>query len=384
MLEKTIAHLGNLIAFPVISGDDNLAIVDYLQDRLEASGAVCWRNCDTSGTRANLFATLGPLDGRGILLSGHTDVVPVGRQNWTSEPFKMDRRAGQLFGRGTCDMKGFVAVCVALAETISPGDLTRPLHFAFSYDEETGCLGAQNLVRELAARHIRPEITIVGEPTQMRIIDGHKGCYEYAVEFTGLDGHGSAPERGVNAVECAVRYAARLLEMREKLKERAPAESRFDPPSTTLNIGRLRGGVATNVIAGQAHLDWEMRPVQDSDADFVKDALRDYTENDLLPAMRSVYPGANIETSVIGEVVGLDPQEKNAARDLLAELTGNDTANLVAFGTEAGLFQGLSSDVVVCGPGSIAQAHKPDEYIEIAELAKCCEVLAAVAATLSR
>ncbi len=141
MLEKTIAHLGNLIAFPVISGDDNLAIVDYLQDRLEAAGAVCWRNCDTSGTRANLFATLGPLDGRGILLSGHTDVVPVGRQNWTSEPFKMDRRAGQLFGRGTCDMKGFVAVCVALAETISPGDLTRPLHFAFSYDEETGCLG---------------------------------------------------------------------------------------------------------------------------------------------------------------------------------------------------------------------------------------------------
>ncbi len=375
MLERAVSILDDLIAFPTISTAPNLEIIAYLDDRLTAMGARCRVMPDASGTKANLFATLGPDIPGGVMLSGHTDVVPVQDQDWSSDPFIMTSRDGRLYGRGSCDMKGFVAATLALAAEIQHDDLQQPLHFAFTHDEETGCLGAQNLVAVLEDEEHLPDVAIVGEPTEMRIIEGHKGCCEYTTRFTGLEGHGSLPEAGVNAAEYAARYIGRLLELREELKARAPAQSPFSPPWTTINVGRVAGGVAHNVIVGKAELDWEMRPVQPSDATYVTSALARYRDEKLLPEMRRIRPDADIVTETIGDVVGLLPMPENQARALVAELTGNNSTGVVSFGTEAGLFQRLGMHVVVCGPGSIEQAHKPDEYLSLEQLELCCRML---------
>lgn len=373
--KRTQDILRQLIAFPTISPDSNLDMIAWLSERFETLGARVFWDHDDSGAKANLFATLGPDTAGGVLLSGHTDVVPVADQDWASNPFEMRTDAGRLYGRGSCDMKGFIASALAVAETVDAGKLTRPLHFAFTYDEETGCLGARALVQVLRDKGLVPDITIIGEPTDMRIIEGHKGCFEYTAHFTGVEGHGSAPDLGVNAAEYAARYVKRLLDLRQDLIARTPPDSAFDPPWTTINIGRVCGGVAHNVIAGKAVVDWEMRPVQTSDADHVKSCMSKFCADDLLPAMQNVSTDAGITVITVGEVAGLTPMAKNAARDLVAELTGANKADVVAFGTEAGLFQDLGSDVIVCGPGSIQQAHKPDEYLEIDQLDACTAML---------
>jgi len=282
---------------------------------------------------------------------------------------------GKLYGRGACDMKGFIAAATAMAPIFAERIGKRPVHFAFTYDEEVGCFGARALVECLKNKGIRPGIAVIGEPTSMRIIEGHKGCYEYTTRFCGLAGHGSAPDRGVNAVEYAVRYVNRLLELKDALRARAPAGSRFDPPWTTINTGSLHGGVAHNVIAGHAAVEWEMRPVQISDADFVKADMKSFCDNDLLPAMRAVCPEAEIVTETIGEVEGLEPADRNEAKDILMELTGANSADVVPFGTEAGIFQGFGMSSVVCGPGSIEQAHKPDEFVSVDQLQQCLDML---------
>lgn len=379
-LTKTTAILADLIGFPTVSTDSNLAMIAYLAEQMQAAGARVELFHNAHDTKANLFATIGPAGNGGIVLSGHSDVVPVTDQDWTSDPFKMRQADGRLFGRGACDMKGFIAACIAMAPDFAAANLTRPIHFSFTYDEETGCLGAQHLVQELTARNIKPAMAIIGEPTEMRLIEGHKGCYEYTTRFKGLEGHGSAPDTGVNAAEYAARYVARLLELRDNLKTRSPAGSRFEPPYSTLNIGRINGGAAHNVIVGKAEVDWEMRPVVKPDADFIKDNINRYVCDTLLPAMQAVAPSASIETEVIGEVCGLQPAKENAARDLVMELTGANHADLVSFGTEAGLFQNIGMDVVVCGPGSIAQAHKPDEFVTLDQLSSCLDMLKRLAA----
>ncbi len=375
LFDDTRALLRQLIAYPTISTESNLEMIGFLADCLAAVGARVDIHPDRTGAKANLFATLGPEVDGGILLSGHSDVVPVADQDWATDPFEMVEREGRLYGRGTCDMKGFIAAAVAMAPLFAARVKERPIHFAFTHDEETGCLGAQALAEVLKAQAVRPGIAIIGEPTSMRVIEGHKGCYEYSTYFTGLEGHGSGPDQGVNAVEYAVRYVARLLDLKERLKARAPADSRFDPPWTTINTGALVGGVAHNVIPGKARVDWEMRPVQHGDADFVKADLRDYCRHTLLPAMRAVMPDADIVTETIGEAVGLIPADANEARDILMELTGANGADTVAFGTEAGIFQSLGMSVVVCGPGSIEQAHKPDEYLALDQLRDCLTML---------
>lgn len=374
-LARTRDILGDLIAFPTVSADSNMAMIDHMANLLWDVGARVDLFHDDSGTKANLFATIGPEREGGIVLSGHSDVVPVTDQDWTHDPFAMTERDGALFGRGSCDMKGFIAATLAMAPDYAARQLRRPIHFAFTYDEEVGCLGARSLVPALQARGIRPAMAIVGEPTEMRIIEGHKGCCEYTVAFRGLEGHGSAPDRGVNAVEYAVAYVARLMELRQQLRHRTPVGSPFEPPWTTINIGRLTGGVAHNVIASRAELDWEMRPVQESDADFVREALARYCNDVLLPQMQSVCPDADITTYVIGEVCGLEPMEDNAARRLVSELTGANGADVVAFGTEAGLFQQMGMSAVLCGPGSIEQAHKADEYVTLSQLDQCLSML---------
>ena len=375
MLETTKSILADLIAFPTVSYDSNLDMIDYIAGYLEEHGARVDVFKDETGHKANLFATIGPDGDGGLVLSGHSDVVPVTDQDWTDDPFQMVECEGKLFGRGTCDMKGFIAATLAMAPEFAKGPLTRPIHFAFTHDEETGCIGAGHLVEALRERDIHPSMAIIGEPTMMRIIEGHKGCYEYTTRFQGLEGHGSAPDVGVNAVEYAVRYVNRLMELREDLKSMTPAGSQFEPPWTTMNIGALQGGSVHNVIAPKAEVKWEMRPVQTSDADYVKSEIGHYCENVLLPAMQAVHPNASIETEIMGEVAGLIPTDENEARQIVSELTGANTTDLVAFGTEAGLFQSLGMDVIVCGPGSIEQAHKADEFLAIDQLTQCLTLL---------
>ncbi len=384
MIEETKRILSDLIAFPTVSADSNLDMIAYLANRLEDCGAHVDVLSDETGRKANLFATLGPQCDGGIVLSGHSDVVPVTDQDWTTDPFKMEERDGRLFGRGTCDMKGFIAATVAMAPIFAKQVRDKPIHFAFTYDEETGCIGAGHLVQDLTARSIKPSLAIIGEPTNMRIIEGHKGCYEYSTHFQGLEGHGSAPDLGVNAIEYAVRYVSRLLDLRDELKLMAPSHSRFEPPWTTVNLGALNGGHVHNVIAPKATVDWEMRPVQSGDADFVKTALKLYCDEVLLPQMRAVYPDASIVTEVIGEVAGLIPTDHNEAVRILSELTGANGTDVVAFGTEAGLFQAFGMDVVVCGPGSIEQAHKADEFLALDQLSQCLQMLEGVGSKLSK
>lgn len=374
-LADTVALLDRLIAYPTVSSGSNLDMIGDLADRLAHSGARVDLFHDAAGGKANLFATLGPDRPGGLVLSGHSDVVPVADQDWASDPFQMRENDGRLFGRGSCDMKGFIAAATVMAQDFGQHQLKRPIHFAFTYDEEVGCLGARALVPELQKRGIQPAMAIIGEPTEMRVIEGHKGCCEYTVRFSGQEGHGSAPERGVNAAEYAVRYVSELLQLRAQLQGRAPKGGRFEPPWTTLNVGRISGGVAHNVIAGKAEVEWEMRPVQDGDADFVKTHLLNYVQRDLLPAMRAICPDADIATEVIGEVAGLEVMDENAARDLVAGLIGANGADVVPFGTEAGLFQQMGMSVVVCGPGSIEQAHKPDEFVSLDQLQSCLDML---------
>jgi acetylornithine deacetylase len=382
-LQATRDLLTDLIAFPTVSSDSNLAMIAHLAGRLEEAGARVEVHLDPSGQKANLFATIGPEGDGGIVLSGHTDVVPVVDQDWTCDPFAMTEREGRLYGRGACDMKGFIAAAVAMAPRFAEVAGERPLHFAFTHDEEIGCIGAQALAATLRAKGLRPAVAIVGEPTSMQIIEGHKGCYEYSTHFTGLEGHGSAPDRGVNAVEFAVRYVARLIELKNALRQRAPPDCPFDPPWTTINTGSLIGGHAHNVIPGKARVDWEMRPVQSGDADFVKDDLRRFCAQTLLPEMRAVAPEADIVIETIGEVDGLIPADDNEARRIVMELTGANGAGLVPFGTEAGIFQAMGMSVVICGPGSIEQAHKPDEYVSIDQMSQCLAMLGRLGAKLA-
>ena len=384
MLQSTKDILADLIAFPTVSSDSNLEMIAYLAARLEDCGADVHLFADPSGNKANLFATLGPKKDGGIVLSGHSDVVPVTDQSWTSDPFVMTERDGRLYGRGSCDMKGFIATTIAMAPTFARSVRERPLHFAFTYDEEVGCIGAAHLAQSLAQLGIRPSVAIIGEPTNMRIIKGHKGCYEYTTRFQGLEGHGSAPDLGVNAVEYAARYITHLLGLKEQLHGMSPPDSAFDPPWTTVNVGALHGGSVHNVIAPKAQVDWEMRPVQQSDADFVKSHLYAYCHEVLLPKMRAVYPDAWIETKVVGEVEGLVPTLENEALQIVSELTGTDDASLVPFGTEGGIFQNIGMDVVVCGPGSIEQAHKADEFVTVSQLESCTAMLSKLSKRLGR
>jgi acetylornithine deacetylase len=379
----TKAILADLIAYPTVSSDSNLALMDHMASVLETAGARVELLRDASGSKANLFATIGPDRAGGVLLSGHSDVVPVTDQPWDSDPFCLVEDQGRLYGRGACDMKGFIAATLAMAPHFAARPLIRPIHFAFTHDEEVGCLGARALIPALQARGIRPDSAIVGEPTNMRIIEAHKGCCEYTVIFEGLEGHGSEPDRGVNALEYAAAYVARLMELRDQLRLQAPVGSPFDPPWTTINIGRLMGGTVHNVIANRAELDWEMRPVQDNDADVIRQAMAAYCNDVLLPRMQAVCPDAAITTRVIGEVCGLEPRSENPARRLVTELTGANGADVASFGTEAGLYQKMGVSTVLCGPGSIEQAHRANEYVTLSQLDKCLSMLHGLGETLS-
>jgi len=382
-LETTLTILDRLIAYPTVSADSNLELIAYAAGHLEDCGARVTVSHDTSGQKANLFATLGPDTDGGIVLSGHTDVVPAQAEEWSADPYQMHRVEGRCYGRGACDMKGYIAAVLAQARHYATLDLKRPLHVALTYDEEVGCFGARHLVDDLRKSGLRPSVAIIGEPTEMRVIEGHKGCYEYTTCFHGTDGHGSEPDKGVNTIHYAAKFMTRLLELGEEMKGRAGEDSaRFSPPWTTVQAGRIEGGLARNVIARHCNVEWEMRPVRVEDGRIVKQALETYCRETLLPQMRAVSPDADIVTQVIGEVEGLAVMSENEARDIVTALTGANLCDVVAFGTEAGLFQALGMSVVVCGPGSIAQAHQPDEFVSEDQMQACLNMLSGLSRTL--
>lgn len=375
-LDLAQALLAELVAFPTVSAESNLDLIAWAAAWMKDLGAQVDIHPDETGTKANLFATFGPMIDGGIVLSGHSDVVPANPDEWVSDPFSLAEREGRLYGRGTCDMKGFIACVLAFAPEFARWSLKRPVHVALTYDEEVGCMGAQALAKTLRAGPVAPAIAIIGEPTSMQIVNGHKGCYEYTTELHGAEGHGSAPDLGVNAAAFAARYAVRLLQIADEMRGRAPADSCFDPPWTTVNIGRIGAGTARNVIAGRAEIEWEMRPIAPGDADYIKREVDRFATETLEPEMRVVCPDAHIRRHTIAEITGLDPRDGCRAVELTAALTGGNGTGIVAFGTEAGLFQALGLDCVVCGPGSIEQAHKPDEYIEISQMEACLTMLA--------
>ena len=377
LYDNSIQILTELIAFKTISGEDNSLLIDYCDNILKKLGATSFRTYDDEKKRVNLFATLKAKNSnkkKSIILSGHTDVVPVSK-GWSSDPFTATIKGDKLYGRGSCDMKGFIACALAYAPIYSRSNLDRDIHFSFTFDEETACQGAPILIEELKKRDIKDGICIIGEPTNMKIIDAHKGCYEYTTYFKGLAGHSSAPHKGVSAVEYASRYVNKLIELRDKLKERAPENSIFDPPHSTLSIGGIFGGIAHNVIADKCHVNWETRPVVKEDAVFLNSELDRYATEELLPQMKRIFPNSSIEKNIIGEIIGFDRDEKSDACELISNLTGDNSRQVVSFGTEAGLFQEIGISTVVCGPGSIEQAHKIDEYIVLDELKKCLNLL---------
>ncbi len=375
---ETLKILSELIKFQTVSGTPNIELIEYCEKKLKTLGVQSFKTFDDKKLRANLFSTINgkqKLNNGGIILSGHTDVVPASAKGWSSNPFVATRRDNKIFGRGSCDMKGFIACTLALAPYFASANLKKPIHLSYTYDEETACQGAPVMLKELKKRKINCSVCIVGEPTNMKAIQAHKGCYEYSTHFSGLAGHGSAPDKGVNAVEYATKFINKLMELREELKRREPKDSIFTPPYTTLQIGRIKGGVARNVIADQCSVDWELRPVISEDGDFVNQTMDSYVKDVLLPEMKKIYPKSDIKKEIIGEIVGFNKEEKSEAVNLICNLTGENSRDVVSFGTEAGLFQELDISTVVCGPGSIEQAHKIDEYVSFDELKLCLKML---------
>ncbi len=374
---NSIRILKDLIAFKTISGEDNNQLIDYCDGILNSLGASSFKTYDEEKKRVNLFSTLKAKKNsnkKPIILSGHTDVVPVSK-GWATDPFDATIKEDKLFGRGSCDMKGFIACALAYAPNFSTLNLDRDIHFSFTFDEETACKGAPILIEELKKRGIKDCICIVGEPTNMKIIDAHKGCYEYTTYFEGLAGHSSEPDKGVSAVEFAARYVNKLLELKEKLKEREIKDSIFDPPYSTLQVGGIFGGIAHNVIADKCHVNWETRPVVKEDGIFLNHEIDKFTNEILLPEMKKKYPKSSIKKHIIGEITGFDRISNSEACEFVSSITGDNSREVVSFGTEAGLFQEIGISTVVCGPGSIQQAHKIDEFIKLSEIKKCISFL---------
>ena len=374
LLPETLQILKDLISFRTISGESNLEFVDYCEKKLALLGAKAIKTYNKEQIQANLFSTIGNDNGNGIILSGHSDVVPATSSDWTSDPFIARDKDKKIFGRGTSDMKGFIACTLAVAPLFASKKLSAPIHFSYTFDEETGCLGAPLVLDDLKKRNIKASACIIGEPTNMKIITANKGYNEYITHFTGLSGHASNPEAGVSAIEFAIEYSNKLLEIRDDLKKRNNKKI-FLPEYTTLQIGKISGGVGANVIADQCSLEWEVRPINREDSDFVNKSIEEFTNKILLPKIKKNNPKADIKKTVVGEVIGFDKEENSPATNLLCSLTGDNSKDTMPFGTEAGLFQNAGISTVICGPGSIEQAHTVDEYITYDQLKSCLKML---------
>jgi acetylornithine deacetylase len=370
--------LRDLIAFETISANANRALIDYCARLLRSIGAEITIIEDATGQKANLYATIGPKDVPGVLLSGHTDVVPVAGQNWTVPPFEVTQTDGKLFGRGTTDMKGFVASAMAAALNAGTRDLKTPLHIALSYDEEIGCIGVRSMIEMLAHAPFRPRLCIVGEPTLMAVATGHKGKSAYHVACTGHEAHSALAPTAMNAIHLACDMISFIRDLQNQIADGDVQDDDYDVPYTTLHVGKVEGGVALNIVPNNATFIFEIRNVSQDDPDVLLAQIKNHAEKVLSP-LRVAFPEVAIDVTMANSYPPLDTSKDAEVVGFVKSLTGANSTIKVAFGTEGGLFSSeLGIPTVICGPGSMSQGHKPDEFVSVDQLDKCDDMLNAL------
>ncbi|OLL28285.1 acetylornithine deacetylase (ArgE) [Burkholderia sp. SRS-W-2-2016] len=375
--------LARLIGFSTVSRDSNLELIAFVQQYLADLGVESELFHNDERSKANLFATIGPRDRGGIVLSGHTDVVPVDGQAWTVDPFRLTEKDGRLYGRGTADMKGYIASVLAAVPVFLKRKLDVPIHLAFSYDEEVGCLGVRPMLAELERREHKPRLCLIGEPTELKPVLGHKGKLAMRCSVKGAACHSAYAPYGVNAIQYAARLINRLEAIGEELAEPQYHDARFDPPFSTVQTGVIKGGRALNIVPAECEFDFEVRSVPGFDATVVAEKLRAYAEAELLPKMRAVQASTDIRLEQLNAYPELATDEESEAARLLALLSGSNEFGTVAFGTEGGLFTRAGIPAVVCGPGSMDQGHKPDEFVTVEQLNGCDAMLMRLADRLA-
>lgn len=372
---SSVALLKTLVGFDTTSRESNLQLIEFVRDYLAGFGVPCELIYNAERSKANLFATIGPAEQPGIVLSGHTDVVPVDGQPWTVAPFELSEHDGKLFGRGTADMKGYIACVLALVPALVAADLRMPVHIALSYDEEVGCLGVRSLLAELQQRPVKPLLCIIGEPTELKPVLGHKGKLAMRCDVHGHPCHSAYAPLGVNAIEYAAELIGELGRIGQQLKAPEHHDARFDPPYSTVQTGVISGGKALNIVPADCRFDFEIRALPSQDPTQVAQQLQAYAEQQVLPRMRAVSEHSAIRFSELSAYPGLATDAQSQAAELIAAFCGSREFGTVAFGTEGGLFDAAGIPTVVCGPGSMDQGHKPDEFVSRAQLDACDAML---------
>ena len=368
--------LTKLVSFDTVSRNSNMPCIMWVKHYLDELGVEAELVPNEDGTKANLWATIGPQDVPGYILSGHTDVVPVDGQPWSTDPFVVTERDGLLFGRGTADMKGFLAVCLAMVPYMLKADLKQPIHLAFSYDEEVGCLGVRSLLERLKSLPVTPLGCFVGEPSEMKTIVGQKSSVRLWVDVVGREAHSSLVPMGVNAVEWAARVVTRVREYEEKLEDSGPRDDCYDVHHTTMQVGVFNGGAVPNVVPKDARFTFEVRAIGEDNPLEIAQSIADWAKNTLEPKMKRIAPEAGFHFEQTTDVPGFDIDLDDALVLLSRQLSGEDGIAKVSYATEAGLFtRTVGVPTVVIGPGSIEQAHKVDEFIAVSELQKCATFL---------
>jgi len=371
----SIRILERLIGFPTVSRDSNRDLIGYAAELLRANGVASRIIESEDGEKANLFATVGPADTPGVMLSGHTDVVPIDGQDWTMPPFAMTERDGRLYGRGAADMKGFVAAALSAMVKAAGMTLKTPLHLALSYDEELGCLGVHSLIDMLRGAPQKPLLCIVGEPTEMQVATGHKGKVGARAFCRGREGHSALAPLALNAIHLGCDFISALRREQERLASEGPRDPDYDIPYTTVHVGKINAGVALNIVPNHCQVDFEIRNIAADNAGRILDRLRGEAER-IASAAQAIAPEAAIDIEIFNTYPGLDTPPDSQAVAFVKSLTGANGTMKVAFGTEGGLFSGdLGTPTVVCGPGSMAQGHKPDEFVSVEQLNRCDDML---------
>jgi acetylornithine deacetylase len=360
-----------LVAFDTTSRESNLALVDFVRDYLEGWDIASELVFDDERRKANLYATIGPKDRGGVMLSGHTDVVPVDGQAWDSDPFAVVEKEGALYGRGTADMKSFIAVALSLVPEFQARGLKTPIHFGFSYDEEVGCVGVRGLIDRLKELTVRPRACIVGEPSMMQPVIAHKGKMSVRCRVRGRETHSALAHEGVNAVEAAAELVAYLKRMARRKRDEGPFDPGFAPPYTTVHTGVVQGGTALNIVPSRCSFDFEFRNIPADDFDALLAEARHHAETVLEPEMHRVSAATGFAFEVMNAVDGLDMAPDHELVQLAQALTGANSVGKVSFAAEAGLFQEAEIPTVICGPGSIDVAHQANEFVPIEQIRRC-------------
>lgn len=369
---KSIAMIRKLVSYDTTSRESNLAIIEFIKSYLEQFGIESMLVYNEDRQKANLYATIGPQDRGGVLLSGHTDVVPIDGQKWTSEPFAVTEKGGRLYGRGTADMKSFVAVALAFAPEFAARNLQRPIHFSFSYDEEVGCVGVRGLIDIVKTMPNKPVMCIVGEPTEMKVVVAHKGKYYMRAHVRGKEGHSSLSPLGVNAIEYAADLISYMRTIGRRKAEQGPFDHEFDIPYSTIMTGIIHGGTNLNIVPNHCWFDFEIRDLPQDDPERLLEEIKTYARTVLKPQMHAIDKNTGIEFEAVSLRPSLDTRPEEDVVTFVKSLVGKNSHGKVAFGTEAALFQRQGGiPTVVCGPGSIEQAHKPDEYVSLEQVGQC-------------